>query len=70
MIPNGSACQACHGKNGAVENTFVQFYPTLIEMARKYRHAEGELRGGRTSGLAPLRSHDLSPSTFLLGHAS
>jgi hypothetical protein len=35
MIPNGSACQTCHGKNGAVENTFVQFYPTLIEVARK-----------------------------------
>jgi hypothetical protein len=35
MIPNGSACQTCHGKNGAVENTFVQFYPTLIETARK-----------------------------------
>jgi Cytochrome P460 len=36
MIPNGSACQTCHGKNAAVENTFVQFYPTLIEVARKY----------------------------------
>ena len=35
MIPNGSVCQTCHGKNGAVENTFVQFYPTLIEAARK-----------------------------------
>jgi len=36
MIPNGSVCQTCHGKNAAVENTFVQFYPTLIETARKY----------------------------------
>ena len=36
MLPNGSACQTCHGKNAAVENTFVQFYPTLIEVARKY----------------------------------
>jgi hypothetical protein len=35
MIPNGSVCQTCHGKNAAVENTFVQFYPTLIEVARK-----------------------------------
>jgi hypothetical protein len=35
MIPNGSECQTCHGKNAAVENTFVQFYPTLIEVARK-----------------------------------
>ena len=35
MIPNGSVCQTCHGKNAAVENTFVQFYPTLIDVARK-----------------------------------
>jgi hypothetical protein len=34
-IPAGSACNVCHSKNGAVDNTFVQFYPTLIEVARK-----------------------------------
>jgi hypothetical protein len=27
------ACHSCHVKNGAVENTFVQFYPTLLEVA-------------------------------------
>jgi hypothetical protein len=31
--PN-AGCNTCHNKNGAVENTFVQFYPTLIEIAR------------------------------------
>jgi len=35
MIPTGSVCQTCHGKNAAVENTFVQFYPTLIDVARR-----------------------------------
>jgi hypothetical protein len=34
-IPSGSSCNVCHAKNGAVDNTFVQFYPTLIEAARK-----------------------------------
>ncbi|HUL13029.1 MAG TPA: hypothetical protein VLU73_12785, partial [Methylococcaceae bacterium] len=34
-IPNGSACHTCHGKNGAVENTFVQFYPTLLPVAER-----------------------------------
>jgi hypothetical protein len=29
-----SSCQACHSKNGAVDQTFVQFYPTLIPVAR------------------------------------
>jgi len=31
--PATSSCNACHGKNAAVENTFVQFYPTLLEVA-------------------------------------
>jgi len=29
-----AGCNACHSKNAAVENTFVQFYPTLLEIAR------------------------------------
>jgi hypothetical protein len=35
-----AGCNACHNANGAVENTFVQFYPTLLEVAR----AKGTLR--------------------------
>ena len=34
-IPTDARCYQCHGKNTAVENTFVQFYPILIEVARK-----------------------------------
>ena|SRR5581483_8999403 len=33
--PATSTCNACHGKNAAVENTFVQFYPTLLEVATR-----------------------------------
>jgi hypothetical protein len=29
-----SSCNSCHGQNAAVENTFVQFYPTLLEVAK------------------------------------
>ena len=29
------ACWNCHHQNGAVENTFVQFYPTLLPVARR-----------------------------------
>ena len=28
-------CQSCHSQHGAVDNTFVQFYPTLFEVAKK-----------------------------------
>ena len=27
-------CNSCHNQNGATDNTFVQFYPTLLEVAR------------------------------------
>jgi hypothetical protein len=33
--PDTSTCNACHGANAAVENTFVQFYPTLLEVATR-----------------------------------
>lgn len=35
-------CVECHAKNAAVERTFVQFYPTLLEVARQ----KGTLRPG------------------------
>ena len=34
-IPTAASCYSCHGQNGAVDNTFVQFYPTLVETARR-----------------------------------
>jgi hypothetical protein len=34
-LPNSAGCMECHTKNTAVEKTFVQFYPTLLDVARK-----------------------------------
>jgi hypothetical protein len=34
-LPRSAACYSCHAQNGAVDNTFVQFYPTLIEVAKQ-----------------------------------
>ena len=33
-FPTVSACQTCHAKSGAVDETFVQFYPTLLPIAK------------------------------------
>jgi hypothetical protein len=33
-LPANSVCQTCHARNGAVDETFVQFYPTLIPVAQ------------------------------------
>jgi hypothetical protein len=37
-----ASCVECHTKNTAVERTFVQFYPTLLEVARQ----KGTLKPG------------------------
>ena len=35
QIPKEAVCYSCHGQHAAVDTTFVQFYPTLIEIAKK-----------------------------------
>lgn len=39
-IPTSASCYSCHAKNAAVENTFVQFYPVLRDIAKE----KGSLR--------------------------
>jgi len=34
MISTNAPCYSCHQDHGAVDTTFVQFYPTLIEIAK------------------------------------
>ena len=31
----GGCCYSCHEQHGAVDTTFVQFYPTLIDAAKQ-----------------------------------
>lgn len=35
MLAPSEACYACHAEHGAVDNTFVQFYPVLLEIAKQ-----------------------------------
>jgi Cytochrome P460 len=35
MIQRTASCYTCHPANGAVDNTFVQFYPTLLPIAKE-----------------------------------
>src|SRR4029453_15361251 len=34
-LPRTERCYSCHSENGAVDNTFVQFYPTMLDVARR-----------------------------------
>ena len=35
LLPKEMECYSCHEQHGAVDTTFVQFYPTLFEVAKK-----------------------------------
>jgi Cytochrome P460 len=35
-MPKGNGCWSCHDAHAAVEHTFVQFYPTLKSVAKKF----------------------------------
>jgi hypothetical protein len=41
MVPLSADCYSCHAAHGAVDTTFVQFYPTLLPTAK----AKGTLSG-------------------------
>ena len=34
MVPLSANCYSCHAAHGAVDTTFVQFYPTLLPIAK------------------------------------
>jgi Cytochrome P460 len=33
MVPTDMSCYSCHAEHAAVDTTFVQFYPTLLQIA-------------------------------------
>jgi hypothetical protein len=48
-LPATANCYACHSANTAVDNTFVQFYPTLLDVARRM----GTVKPGYESRVLP-----------------
>lgn len=44
LISKEASCYSCHGDHGAVDTTFVQFYPTLLPLARKMQTLSGDYR--------------------------
>jgi hypothetical protein len=36
LFPKSAACYSCHEEHASTDNTFVQFYPTLIETAKQH----------------------------------
>jgi hypothetical protein len=44
LIPQGAPCYTCHQAHGAVDTTFVQFYPTLLPLAREKKTLSAEFQ--------------------------
>lgn len=42
LVPTDMPCYSCHAEHGAVDTTFVQFYPTLLPVAK----SKGTLSAG------------------------
>jgi Cytochrome P460 len=36
LFPKSAACYSCHEEHASTDNTFVQFYPTLIETSKQH----------------------------------
>ena len=49
-VPTSEDCYSCHSQHGAVDTTFVQFYPTLLQIAT----AKGTLQPGYLKDRAAL----------------
>lgn len=54
QIPKEAVCYSCHEEHAAVDTTFVQFYPTLLEIAKK----KGTLSPNYVKEEAALAAHD------------
>lgn len=52
-LPQTERCYACHKANAAVEQTFVQFYPTMMEVAKRL----GTVNAGYKADAAPHADH-------------
>jgi len=42
QIPTAANCYSCHQAHGSVDTTFVQFYPTLLPVAKQHGTAKEE----------------------------
>jgi Cu/Ag efflux protein CusF len=60
LLPKSATCYSCHEQNGAVDTTFVQFYPTLAEVAK----AHGTFN--ELAGAGEPKAQDAAPKRFEL----
>ena len=55
LIPQGASCYTCHTAHGAVDTTFVQFYPTLLPIATQKHTLGAEFLKEEAERAAPVK---------------
>lgn len=58
LIPQSASCYSCHADHAAVDTTFVQFYPTLLPVAK----AKNTLSPSYLKDVAALEKEDAAKS--------
>jgi Cu/Ag efflux protein CusF len=59
LLPRTATCYSCHEQNAAVDTTFVQFYPTLIEVAKSKGTFKDTERSTASPPAAPSKRYSL-----------
>lgn len=55
LLPKSADCYSCHQQHGAVDTTFVQFYPTLSDIAKAKGTITEASAETKNSGAVPKR---------------
>jgi hypothetical protein len=50
LVPQGAPCYTCHAAHAAVDTTFVQFYPTLLPIAKEKKTFSASFLKGEAAG--------------------
>jgi Cu/Ag efflux protein CusF len=71
LLPKTASCYSCHEQNAAVDTTFVQFYPTLEDIAKAkgtYTVRSAETTSKRYALDGVVKSIDVQQRTLIVQH--
>ena len=67
LAPQNAPCYSCHAEHGAVDTTFVQFYPTLLPIAQAKRTLSAAYMRESATGACKLHSRSAYGCARLAG---
>ncbi len=71
LVPKTATCYSCHEQNAAVDTTFVQFYPTLADIAKAkgtFAMSSAETTSKRYALDGVVKSIDIKQHSLVVQH--